>query len=164
MRIGSLISCSPWFVVVLVRPLGQPMRSRSPVGPDHPSDPHLKESKGLIVNVGSGTQFDPSETIHATYSAAKGAIANLTRSAAVEWGPDGIRAVLVLPAADVRSARRFPRPRPPEVRRDDGPGTARPLRRRRARHRPHIAWFATDEARFVTGSIIMLDGGQMQLR
>ena len=27
-----------------------------------------------------------------------------------------------------------------------------------------IAWLATEEARFVTGSIVMLDGGQMQLR
>jgi meso-butanediol dehydrogenase/(S,S)-butanediol dehydrogenase/diacetyl reductase len=27
-----------------------------------------------------------------------------------------------------------------------------------------IAWLATDEARFITGGIIMLDGGQMQLR
>ena len=27
-----------------------------------------------------------------------------------------------------------------------------------------VAWLATDEARFLTGSIVMLDGGQMQLR
>jgi NAD(P)-dependent dehydrogenase (short-subunit alcohol dehydrogenase family) len=27
-----------------------------------------------------------------------------------------------------------------------------------------IAWLATDEARFITGTTLMLDGGQMQLR
>jgi NAD(P)-dependent dehydrogenase (short-subunit alcohol dehydrogenase family) len=27
-----------------------------------------------------------------------------------------------------------------------------------------IAWLATEDARFVTGTILMLDGGQMQLR
>jgi NAD(P)-dependent dehydrogenase (short-subunit alcohol dehydrogenase family) len=126
--------------------------------------PHLKDSKGLIVNVGSGTQFDPSEKFHATYNAAKGAIANLTRSAAVEWGPDGIRAVLVLPAAESDQLAAF-RARDPQkyaemmnrvpIGRfgDAQVDIGRP-----------IAWLATDEARFITGSIIMLDGGQMQLR
>jgi NAD(P)-dependent dehydrogenase (short-subunit alcohol dehydrogenase family) len=27
-----------------------------------------------------------------------------------------------------------------------------------------IAWLATEEARFITGTVLMLDGGQMQLR
>lgn len=33
--------------------------------------PYLKQSQGLIVNFGSGTQFDPVEKFHATYNAAK---------------------------------------------------------------------------------------------
>jgi 2-hydroxycyclohexanecarboxyl-CoA dehydrogenase len=126
--------------------------------------PHLEATKGLIVNFGSGTQFDPSEQFHSTYNAAKGAIANLTRSAAVEWGPVGIRAVLVVPAAEsdqlaafrerdpdkyAEMMRRVPLGRFGDAEEDIG--------------RP-IAWLATDEARFLTGSIVMLDGGQMQLR
>jgi NAD(P)-dependent dehydrogenase (short-subunit alcohol dehydrogenase family) len=126
--------------------------------------PHLLETKGLIVNFGSGTQFDPSEKFHATYNAAKGAIANLTRSAAVEWGPDGVRAVLVLPAAESDQVAAF-RARDPQK---YGEMMARvPLGRfgdsEQDIGRP-VAWLATDEARFITGSIIMLDGGQMQLR
>lgn len=126
--------------------------------------PYLKDSKGLIVNVGSGTQFDPSEKFHATYNAAKGAIANLTRSAAVEWGPDGIRAVLVLPAAESDQLAAF-RARDPQK---FGEMMSRvPLGRfgdAETDIGAPIAWLATDEARFITGSIIMLDGGQMQLR
>jgi 2-hydroxycyclohexanecarboxyl-CoA dehydrogenase len=126
--------------------------------------PHLKASGGLIVNFGSGTQFDPSERFHATYNAAKGAIANLTRSAAVEWGPDGIRAVLVLPAAESDQLAAF---RARDLQKFGEIMARVPLGRfgdaERDIGRP-IAWLATDEAMFITGSIIMLDGGQMQLR
>src|SRR5689334_11619595 len=126
--------------------------------------PHLLASRGLIVNFGSGTQLDPSEQFHATYNAAKGAIANLTRSAAVEWGPDGIRAVMVLPAAESDQLAAF-RARDPEK---FGAMMQRvPLGRfgdpEADIGRP-IAWLATEDARFVTGTILMLDGGQMQLR
>jgi NAD(P)-dependent dehydrogenase (short-subunit alcohol dehydrogenase family) len=126
--------------------------------------PHLKATQGLIVNVGSGTQLDPSERFHSTYNAAKGAIANLTRSAAVEWGPDGIRAVLVLPAAESDQLAAF-RTRDPEKYEEM---MARvPLGRfgdPEVDIGQPIAWLATDEAKFITGTIIMLDGGQMQLR
>jgi NAD(P)-dependent dehydrogenase (short-subunit alcohol dehydrogenase family) len=126
--------------------------------------PYLKETGGLIVNFGSGTQFDPGEKFHATYNAAKGAIANLTRSAAVEWGPDGIRAVLVVPAAESDQLAAF-RARDP-AKYDEMMGRV-PLGRfgdAEADIGAPIAWLATDEARFITGSVVMLDGGQMQLR
>jgi 2-hydroxycyclohexanecarboxyl-CoA dehydrogenase len=126
--------------------------------------PHLRETRGLVVNFGSGTQFDPTEKFHSTYNAAKGAIANLTRSAAVEWGPDGIRAVLVVPAAESEQLAAF-RERDPE-KYAEMIGRV-PLGRfgdaEEDIGRP-VAWLATEEARFLTGSIVMLDGGQMQLR
>jgi NAD(P)-dependent dehydrogenase (short-subunit alcohol dehydrogenase family) len=126
--------------------------------------PHLREVRGLIVNFGSGTQFDPSEQFHATYNAAKGAIANLTRSAAVEWGPDGIRAILVVPAAESDQVAAF-RARDPK--RYQQMMDRVPLGRfgdaEEDIGRP-IAWLATEEARFMTGTVLMLDGGQMQVR
>jgi NAD(P)-dependent dehydrogenase (short-subunit alcohol dehydrogenase family) len=126
--------------------------------------PHLEKTRGLIVNFGSGTQLDPSEQFHATYNAAKGAIANLTRSAAVEWGRAGIRAVMVLPAAESDQLAAFQARDPQKYEQmiervplgrfgDPEEDIGRP-----------IAWLATDEARFITGTIVMLDGGQMQLR
>jgi len=126
--------------------------------------PHLQATSGLIVNFGSGTQLDPSEQFHSTYNAAKGAIANLTRSAAVEWGKDGIRAVLVLPAAESDQLAAF-RARDPQKYNEMMKRI--PLGRfgdaEEDIGRP-IAWLATDEARFITGTVVMLDGGQMQLR
>jgi NAD(P)-dependent dehydrogenase (short-subunit alcohol dehydrogenase family) len=126
--------------------------------------PHLRASRGLVVNFGSGTQLDPSEQFHATYNAAKGAIANLTRSAAVEWGVDGIRAVLVLPAAESDQLAAF-RARDPQ--KFDEMMKRVPLGRfgdAEADIGRPIAWLATEEARFITGTIVMLDGGQMQIR
>ena len=126
--------------------------------------PHLRAVSGLIVNFGSGTQFDPSEQFHATYNAAKGAIANLTRSAAVEWGPDGIRAVLVVPAAESDQLAAF-RTRDPEKYQQmmDRVPLGRFGDAEEDIGRP-IAWLATEEARFITGTVLMLDGGQMQVR
>jgi 2-hydroxycyclohexanecarboxyl-CoA dehydrogenase len=51
------------------------------------SYPHLKETRGLVVNFGSGTQLDPSEQFHATYNAAKGAIADAAALTAARVGP-----------------------------------------------------------------------------
>ena len=126
--------------------------------------PHLRDSRGLIVNFGSGTQFDPSEQFHSTYNAAKGAIANLTRNAAVEWGSDGIRAVLVVPAAESEQVAAF-RARD-RAKYEQMMGRV-PLGRfgdAEVDIGGPVAWLATDEARFITGTILMLDGGQMQLR
>jgi len=90
--------------------------------------------------------------------------ANLTRSAAVEWGPDGIRAVMVLPAAESEQLDAF-RARDPE--KFAAMMQRVPLGRfgdPESDIGGPIAWLATDEARFITGTILMLDGGQMQLR
>jgi NAD(P)-dependent dehydrogenase (short-subunit alcohol dehydrogenase family) len=126
--------------------------------------PHLKETRGLVVNFGSGTQLDPSEQFHATYNAAKGAIANLTRSAAVEWGRDGIRAVMVLPAAESDQLAAFRARDPAKFEAMMGRVPLGRFGDPEADIGRPIAWLATEDARFVTGTILMLDGGQMQLR
>jgi meso-butanediol dehydrogenase / (S,S)-butanediol dehydrogenase / diacetyl reductase len=56
--------------------------------------PHLAGG-GVIINFGSGAQFRPEG--YGAYAAAKDAIGALTRAAAVEWGPDGIRAHVIVP-------------------------------------------------------------------
>ena len=60
--------------------------------------PHLVEAKGVIVNVISGAMlggFGKS----GVYGAVKAAIRTLTRSAAVEWGPLGVRVNCISPSA-----------------------------------------------------------------
>ena len=56
--------------------------------------PHLR-GDGVIINFGSGAQFTPQG--YGAYAATKDAIGALTRAAAVEWGPDGIRAHVIVP-------------------------------------------------------------------
>src|SRR5262249_36105032 len=62
--------------------------------------PLLKGRRGVIVNLGSGATLMHDGGFYGVYTAAKAAIEALTRTAAVEWGPDGIRAILVNPAAE----------------------------------------------------------------
>jgi NAD(P)-dependent dehydrogenase (short-subunit alcohol dehydrogenase family) len=60
--------------------------------------PHLK-GDGCIVNLASaaGKRWDMSG--YGAYAATKEAIRSLTRAAACEWGPDGIRTNVILPHA-----------------------------------------------------------------
>jgi NAD(P)-dependent dehydrogenase (short-subunit alcohol dehydrogenase family) len=126
--------------------------------------PHLARQRGVIVNLGSGAQLMHDGMSYGTYTAAKGAIEALTRTAAVEWGKDGIRSLLIMPAAETGGVAAW---------RDADPeGYAQMLARvplgrfgdseldiGRA-----VAWLVSDEAGFITGTTIMLDGGQMYLR
>jgi Tropinone reductase 1 len=58
--------------------------------------PHLKASRGSIVNVSSvaGSRILP---VRVAYGTSKAALDHVTRSLAAEWGPDGIRVNAVLP-------------------------------------------------------------------
>lgn len=66
----------------------------------HYAWPHLKASRGVIINIGSiagirGVDFIP-QNVH---GAAKGGVINLTQQLAVEGGPFGIRAVCISPVS-----------------------------------------------------------------
>jgi NAD(P)-dependent dehydrogenase (short-subunit alcohol dehydrogenase family) len=127
--------------------------------------PHLAASgHGVIVNFGSGAQLMHDGRLYGVYAAAKGAIESLTRYAAVEWGGDGIRAVLVMPAAETAGVAAF-RDRDPE-RYAEMVGRVPVGRFGDPEHDigQAIAWLVGDEARYITGSTIMLDGGQMFVR
>lgn len=56
--------------------------------------PHLTGG-GSIINIGSGAQFRPQG--YGVYAGSKEAILAITRAAAVEWGPSGIRANVIVP-------------------------------------------------------------------
>lgn len=58
--------------------------------------PHLKKTKGCIVNVSSLSGLG-GEDGHPIYNAVKGGVTNLTRSLAVNYGADGIRVNAVNP-------------------------------------------------------------------
>ncbi|MDO5844335.1 MAG: SDR family oxidoreductase [Methanocorpusculum sp.] len=60
--------------------------------------PYLKETKGCVINFASGAGL-AGRPGQSSYAAAKEGIRGLTRVAATEWGPDGIRANVVCPLA-----------------------------------------------------------------
>ncbi len=60
--------------------------------------PHLKETKGSVINFASGAGLFGNKG-QCSYAAAKEGIRGLSRVAATEWGPDGINVNVVCPLA-----------------------------------------------------------------
>jgi NAD(P)-dependent dehydrogenase (short-subunit alcohol dehydrogenase family) len=112
--------------------------------------PHLKAADGAsIVNISSGQSVMGMSGLGA-YGAAKGAVNALTRHLAVEGAPDGIRANCIIVGRVVSGSG------------DSGRATG-PGHLTRLGHPMDVAycasWLAADEAAFVTGSLVTVDGG-----
>ncbi len=119
--------------------------------------PHLQATKGSIVNVGSVSGLGGDWGM-AAYNAAKGAVVNLTNAMALDHGPDGVRVNAVHPSlteTDMSAG----------IREDDD--TLAKFRDRIPMGRPAdpaevgdvIAFLASDDARFVNGAHLPVDGG-----
>ncbi|MFC3125138.1 SDR family NAD(P)-dependent oxidoreductase [Pseudoroseomonas globiformis] len=121
--------------------------------------PELKKSRGSIVNVSSVSGLGGDWGMSA-YNAAKGAVTNLTRAMALDLGPAGVRVNAVNPSftaselteemlADEKLVAKF-RERMPlgaPAMPDDIAGP--------------ILFLASEDARFVTGVNLPVDGGLM---
>ena len=56
----------------------------------------VERKRGVILNLSSQTAFAGGEN-RGVYAAAKAAISQITRAAAVEWGPHGVRVLSLAP-------------------------------------------------------------------
>jgi NAD(P)-dependent dehydrogenase (short-subunit alcohol dehydrogenase family) len=119
---------------------------------------HMRDRRaGSIVNVGSMSglivnrpQWQPA------YNASKAAVHHLTKSLAVEWAPYGIRVNAVAPGYVKTEMAPVDRP---EFRRhwvEDCPQQRFALPEEIA---PSVVFLASDAASFITGSILVADGG-----
>ena len=116
---------------------------------------------GAIVNMSSTNAFE-GETGYAHYNASKGAINQLTRTMAVELGAHGIRVNALCPgkiftplqaeAEDPEYTARYERERIPLGR----SGTVEEVA-------AAYAFLASDEATFITGEMLVIDGGQLAM-
>jgi NAD(P)-dependent dehydrogenase (short-subunit alcohol dehydrogenase family) len=123
--------------------------------------PHLKAAGGgSIVNFVSGAIRRPAG--YGVYGAAKSAIETLGRAAAAEWGPDQIRVnsvspLVMSPALEMdmdeerqrRTAQALPLRRLGRPREDIGGA---------------VAFLLSEDAAYLTGSLLLLDGGSWSAR
>ncbi|WP_165062449.1 MULTISPECIES: SDR family NAD(P)-dependent oxidoreductase [unclassified Adlercreutzia] len=68
--------------------------------------PHLKETKGSVINFASGAGLFGNYG-QCAYAAAKEGIRGMSRVAATEWGPDGINVNVVCPLAWTAALEKF---------------------------------------------------------
>jgi NAD(P)-dependent dehydrogenase (short-subunit alcohol dehydrogenase family) len=114
---------------------------------------------GAVVNVSSVTFFTGNALLLA-YVASKGAVIGFTRALAREAGPDGIRANAVAPGAFPTAAT--------EIHADQEGLWRDVLESQSIKRRGEvedvaraIVFFASDDASFVTGQTLLVDGGWM---
>lgn len=120
--------------------------------------PTLKEVKGSVINFASGAGLF-GKLGQASYAAAKEGIRGLSRVAAAEWGPDGVRVNVVCPLAMTESLQEW-REHYPELFEKTIQGI--PLGRfgDPADDIGRVCVFlASEDAHYVTGETITLQGG-----
>jgi len=122
--------------------------------------PHLKETRGSIVNLGSSAALRWDSAGYGCYGAVKEAIRQLTRQAASEWGPDGIRANCILPLAMSPGMEGWIEHRPEEAQAFLSTVPLGRVGECETDIGNVVAFLASDDAAYVTGQSLLLDGGQ----
>src|SRR5215510_9172501 len=151
---ADLLSTEAWDTVMAVNAKGVFL------GLKHAIPAMQKAGAGSIVNISSISGFVGQDYIHMAYNASKGAVRIMTKSAAVQYAADGIRVNSVHPGVmpPMRTSR----------------GTANPARRAqmiaqvplgREGRREEVAYavlfLASDEASYITGTELVVDGGYL---
>jgi meso-butanediol dehydrogenase/(S,S)-butanediol dehydrogenase/diacetyl reductase len=125
--------------------------------------PYLR-GNGVIINLGSSTSVNPLPVARGVYAAAKAAVTALTRTAAVEWGVDGIRAITVMPAVASEAAIAFQQAEPEAWQRSQESIPLRRLGEAVTEIGATVAFLCSDDASYITGTVVSIDGGQAYLR
>ncbi len=113
--------------------------------------------KGVIVHTGSQLTFNGAE-FRAVYAAAKAGISQFVKTAALEWGPQGIRVNCVAPGRTLTAINRHLLSEPEQyaeaIKRIPLGRFGQPEDIARA-----IAFLASDASSYVTGQTLVVDGG-----
>ncbi|HVU60034.1 MAG TPA: SDR family oxidoreductase [Mycobacteriales bacterium] len=126
--------------------------------------PALVQSKGSVVNLGTGSALRNDLPGFALYAGTKEMIRTLSRMAALEWGKDGIRVNAMIPNGMSPGLEMWSQFAPEEYANfvDTIPlGRVGRLEEDVGRA---VAFLLSEDAAYVTGSTLMVDGGQAYLR
>jgi len=128
--------------------------------------PYLKASAGggVVVNLATTAALRPDPVAYGGYAAVKEALRSLSRAAACEWGADGIRVVCLLPLARSPGYVEWEKHRPEEA---AAFAATVPLRYVGECERDigrAAVFLCGPDARYVTGTSLLVDGGQGYLR
>ncbi|MBP6382311.1 MAG: SDR family oxidoreductase [Pseudomonadales bacterium] len=122
--------------------------------------PHLLETRGNIVNMASSAAV-VGQIYNSVYCASKGGVNLLTKALAVEFATRGVRVNAVCPGGvNTPLAKNFRVPENPEL-----PVFGRLMSLVQPVAEPAeiagaVAYLASEEARFITGDSLTIDGGQ----
>ena len=128
------------------------------LGMKHAVPAMRRSGGGAIVNISSISGFVGQDRLHMAYNASKGAVRIMTKSGAVQYARDGIRVNSVhpgfMPPMRTSTVSADPAWRKPFL-------DAVPLRREgRVEEVAHAVLFlASDEASYITGTELVVDGG-----
>lgn len=124
--------------------------------------PYLKESRGCVVNLGSGMSIQP-QVNGAGYGMVKDAMRVLTRVGALEWAGFGIRVNTIVPMAMSPLLEEAERNSPGTIEHLSGLIPLQRLGDAEADIGRTVVYLASDAARYVTGTTLMVDGGYRHL-
>lgn len=123
--------------------------------------PHLKRTgEGVIINLATSAAVRWDMAGYGAYSAVKQATRSLTRAAAAEWGPDGIRVLTVAPHADSPGLKAWVEARPEEAEAFFQTIPLRRIGRCEEDIGRAVAALCGPEMGYLTGATVPLDGGQ----
>lgn len=123
--------------------------------------PHLKRSgEGVIFNLATSAAVRWDMAGYGAYAAVKQAIRSLTRAAASEWGPDGIRVLTIAPHADSPGLQAWIDARPSEAEAFFRTIPLRRIGRCEEDIGRAIVGLCSPDMGYLTGATVPLDGGQ----
>lgn len=120
--------------------------------------PYLKQTQGAVINFASGAGLF-GKLGQSSYAAAKEGIRGLSRVAAAEWGPDGIRVNVICPLAMTESLKEW-KEHYPELYEKTIQGIPLGHFADPKEDIGRVAVFlASEDAQYITGETITLQGG-----